>query len=115
VPREDLRKFGVTVDDLRAGRYTDAFVELMTYQAARARSFYRAARATFPRRDARSLVAAEIMGQIYWALLGRIESRRYDVLADRVTVPAGQKVAIAVRCWTATRLGAVAGWRGIAA
>jgi phytoene synthase len=115
LPQEDLRKFGVTAEDLRIGRYTDGFVALMTHQAERARRFYRAARDGFPRRDARSLVAAEIMGQIYWALLGRIEARRFDVFGERVTVPARHKVAIALRCWTATRLGAVAGWRGLAA
>src|SRR6185503_1776566 len=44
VPQEDLRKFGVTTDDLRAGRYREEFVSLMRHQAARARQFYRAAR-----------------------------------------------------------------------
>jgi phytoene synthase len=115
VPRQDLRKFGVTPDDLRAGRYTDGFVFLMAHQAARARRYYRAARDAFPRKDARSLIPAEIMGQIYWALLGRIEACRYRVLDERVTVPAGRKVAIALRCWTAARLGGVAAWRGMAA
>jgi phytoene synthase len=115
VPRQDLRKFGVTPDDLRAGRYTDGFVFLMAHQAARARRYYRAARDAFPRKDARSLIPAEIMGQIYWALLGRIEACRYRVLDERVTVPAGRKVAIALRCWTAARLGTVAAWRGMAA
>ena len=115
VPREDLRKFGVTPDDLRAGRYTDGFACLMAHQAERARRFYRQARAAFPRQDARSLIAAEIMGQIYWALLGRIEAGRFRVLDGRVSVPARRKVAIALRCWTAARLGAVAAWPGMAA
>ena len=115
VPRDDLRKFGVTADDLRVGRYTDAFVFLMAHQAARARRFYRQAREAFPRRDARSLMPAEIMGQIYWALLLRMEASRFRVLEERVTVPARRKVAIALRCWTAARLGGVAGWRGMAA
>jgi hypothetical protein len=30
-------------------------------------------------------------------------------------VPAPRKVAIALRCWTAARLGAVASWPGLAA
>ena len=92
-----------------------AVTKLPAQNLDRARRFYRAARETFPRRDARSLVAAEIMGQIYWALLGRIEARRYRVFGERVTVPATRKVGIALRCWTATRLGGVAGWRGLAA
>jgi phytoene synthase len=115
LPREDLRKFGVTADDLRAARYSEAFVLLMAHQAARARRYYRQARQAFPRRDARSLIAAEIMGQIYWALLLRMEASRYRVLDARVTVPVSRKVTIALRCWTAARLGGVAGWRGMAA
>ena len=105
VPQEDLRKFGVTTEDLRAGRYTDEFVSLMRHQAARARQFYRAARDAFPTADARSLVAAEIMGRIYRALLDEIETRGFRVFEERVTVPTGRKLAIALRCWASARFG----------
>jgi 15-cis-phytoene synthase len=105
VPQEDLRKFGVTTEDLRAGRYSDEFVSLMRHQAARARQFYRAARDAFPTVDARSLVAAEIMGRIYRALLDEIEARGFRVFEERVTVPTGRKLAIALRCWASARFG----------
>jgi phytoene synthase len=105
VPQEDLRKFGVTTEDLRAGRYSDEFVSLMRHQAARARQFYRAARDAFPTADARSLVAAEIMGRIYRALLDEIEARGFRVFEERVTVPTGRKLAIALRCWALARFG----------
>src|SRR5213594_1467286 len=105
LPQEDLRKFGVTADDLRAGRYTDEFASLMRHQAARARQFYRAAQEAFPTADARSLVAAQIMGRIYRALLDEIEARRFRVFGERVTVPIAKKLAIALRCWDAARLG----------
>jgi 15-cis-phytoene synthase len=105
VPQEDLRKFGVTTEDLRAGRYSDEFVSLMRHQAARARQFYRAARDAFPAADARSLVAAEIMGRIYRALLDEIEARGFRVFEERVTVPTGRKLAIALRCWASVRFG----------
>ena len=104
VPQEDLVRFGVTGDDLRAGRYGEAFVALMQHQAARARRFYAAARAAFPAVDARSLVPAEIMGRIYYALLQEIEARRFRVFGERVTLPARRKAAIAVRCWAGARL-----------
>jgi phytoene synthase len=103
VPREDLRTFGVSVEDLREGRHSERFVRLMTHQAERARRFYRAAAAAFPPTDARSLVPAEIMGRIYYALLERLEARRFRVFGDRVTVPARRKLLIALRCWAAAR------------
>jgi len=104
LPQRDLKDFGVSERDLVEGRYGEAFVRLMAHQAARARRFYAAARASYPARDARSLVAAEIMGRIYHALLEEIERRRFAVFGPRVTVPARRKVAIALRCWAGARL-----------
>jgi 15-cis-phytoene synthase len=104
VPQQDLRAFGVSEADLVAGRYDERFAKLMQHQAARARQFYAAAAAAYPPADARSLVAAQIMGGIYRALLDEIEARRFAVFAERITLPARRKVAIAVRCWAAARL-----------
>lgn len=104
LPQEDLRKFGVTVEDLVAGRHTEAFTRLMAHEAARARDFYRRAREAFPAVDARSLVPAQIMGRIYYALLREIEARGFRVFGERVSVPTARKVAIALRCWAGVRL-----------
>jgi phytoene synthase len=103
LPQDDLRSFGVSVDDLHAGRVTEGFRTLMAHEADRARGFYRAAWEAFPAVDARSLVAAEIMGRIYWALLGEIEARGFAVFGERVSLTARRKVAIALRCWAAAR------------
>ena len=59
----------------------------------------RAAAADLPVADARSLVPAEIMGRIYYALLEEIEARRFRVFEHRITVPTRRKLAIALRCW----------------
>jgi phytoene synthase len=104
LPQEDLRKFGVTVDDLVAGRQTDAVTRLMAHEADRARDFYARAREAFPTADARSLVPAQIMGRIYYALLREIEARGFRVFGERVRVPTARKVAIALRCWAGVRL-----------
>src|SRR5947207_1101753 len=40
VPAEDLRRFGVTEDDLRSGNRTEAMLRLMRFEAARARVYY---------------------------------------------------------------------------
>ena len=104
LPQRDLREFGVSEDDLVAGRYGERFVRLMEHQAARARQFYASAAAAYPVSDARSLIAAQIMGGIYRALLDEIEARRFAVFGERITLPARRKVAIALRCWAAARL-----------
>jgi phytoene synthase len=115
IPQEDLRKFGVTVEDLQAGRYTEQFAQLMRHQGERARRFYLAARENYPAGDARALVPAEIMGRIYFALLGEIEARRFQVFGERITVAMGRKVAIALRCWAAARFGSAGSGGGRAA
>jgi phytoene synthase len=105
LPREDLRRFGVTGDDLAAGRYTPQFVALMAWEAARARQYYERAWAALPAADARTLFAAEIMGRTYFALLQALERRRFRVFGARVGVPAPTKLAIALGCWLRARWG----------
>ncbi len=108
IPQEDLRRFGVTAEDLRQGRHTGAFVALMEHQARRARHFYEAAHRSFPAADARTLVAAEIMGRIYFALLRELERRGFRVFDERVSLRTPRKLAIALRTWAETRLGVAA-------
>src|SRR4029453_6770932 len=48
LPQTDLRRFGVTAEDLAKGRYTPQFVDLMTFEAARAREYYQRAWAALP-------------------------------------------------------------------
>jgi len=103
LPQADLRRFGVTAEDLAQGRYTPQFVQLMTFQAGRARDYYQRAWAALPHADARRLFAAEIMGRTYFALLRAIESRSFDVFHGRVTLPTHRRVAIALRCWLGAR------------
>jgi len=105
LPQEDLRRFGVTAEDLAAGHYTPRFVELMTCEAARARQYYERAWAALPDADARSLFAAEIMGRTYFALLRALEARRFRVFGKRVSLPAHRKLAIALSCWIRARWG----------
>jgi len=114
VPQADLRRFGVNPEDLKLGRYTPEFVELMDFQARRARSLYRRAWEALPDADARRLFAAEIMGRIYFALLRTIEARRYRVFDRHISVPIATKLAIALRCWAGARLGAGAVRREVA-
>ncbi len=55
---------------------------LLQFECGRARDYYRRAAAQLPAADAQSLVAAEIMGGIYFAILRRIERSGYDVFSD---------------------------------
>jgi 15-cis-phytoene synthase len=99
LPAEDLVRFGVSEDDLRSGQLTSQVVALLRFECERAHSYYRRAAEHLPSEDARSLVAAEIMGGIYFEILRRIERRGYDVFSSRVRVPRPMRAVIALRLW----------------
>ena len=79
LPQEDLARFGYSEADLRQRKQNDAFIRLMEFEAARAEEFFSRAAALVPREDRRSMVAAEIMGSVYRALLNRMKSDRFRV------------------------------------
>jgi phytoene synthase len=96
LPADELKSYGVTAADLTDGRRSQAFVRMMQYQAARARSHYLRARASLSSYERSKLVIAEIMGDIYYALLERIEARDFDVFGAKTTVSRRDKMRIAL-------------------
>lgn len=104
LPLDELRRFGYPEDDLVRGRYTKAYLELMRFQADRTHAYYRAARAALPRADRRRLVAAEIMGVIYHALLRAIEARRFRVFERRIRLSAPRKLTLALGVYLRAQL-----------
>jgi phytoene synthase len=99
LPAEDLATFGVTVEALEAGRVTPAIRGLLEFECRRAREFYARAARHLPPADRRSLLAAEIMGAIYFEILQRIERSGYDVFSRRIRVPRPHRAVIALRLW----------------
>jgi hydroxysqualene synthase len=83
LPEEDLLLFEVTPADLAAGRRDEAFAELVAFQVARARMWFRRARPLL--RKVGPGLAAEV-GEIWRSgmqTLDRIEAGEVDLLADR--------------------------------
>ena len=104
LPTEDLVRFGVTEEALRLGKVTPQVRALLEFECSRARDYYRRASASLPPADARSLVAAEIMGGIYFEILERIERAGYDVFRERIRVPRPYRALIALRIWARSLL-----------
>jgi phytoene synthase len=102
LPAEDLAQFRVTEQDLRRGRVTPEVASLLQFECERAHDYYQQAAWQLPPVDAGSLVAAEIMGGIYYAILQRIEAANYDVFSRRIRVPRPQRALIALRIWART-------------
>jgi len=79
LPREDMKRFNYTEEDLAARIHDDRFVRLMQFEADRAHEYFRRAAALLPREDRRSMVGAQIMASIYHALLRQMEQDRFRV------------------------------------
>ncbi len=107
LPADELAAFGVGEAELTSGRRSPAFVRLMQFQAARARSHYLRARAALSAHERSKLVIAEIMGDIYYALLEEIEASHVDVFRSKAKVGRRRKMAIAVRNFATAKLRAM--------
>jgi phytoene synthase len=79
LPQEDLAHFHYSETELRDRQYSDRFVRLMDFEAARAREFFSRAAAALPVEDRWRMAPPEIMGSIYRGLLRRMELDRFRV------------------------------------
>lgn len=95
IPQDELEKFGVTEQDLREQRHTEAFKQLMAYQVKRAKSYYDKAFAALPDSDRFSQRTGIIMAEIYHTLLDEIVEENCEVLTKRISLPALRKLWIA--------------------
>jgi phytoene synthase len=108
LPLAELKKFGVTETEILRHEYSDRFVQLAGSVAGRARNFYRRARETLPTEDRRAMVAAELMGSVYWRLLGKLEAKQFNVLGPEPTrLSKAQKFALILRTWLRFAVGAM--------
>ena len=110
LPAEDLRRFNCTKADLAAGVLTGPVKNLLRFECSRAREQYTLAAQAMPPGCARKLVAAEIMGGIYFEILERIERSGYDVFSSRIRVPKPARAFVALSIFMRNRFG-MAGMR----
>jgi len=96
-PLEDLDRFSVDPRDLAAGRKSSALVELMQYEAARAKEYYAQSMPLVGLVRPRNQAALWALIQIYRRLLDRIERSDFDVLRGRISLPAWEKLWVAAR------------------
>jgi len=113
LPLSELARFGVTEQEILDAKYSEHYFALAESVAARARHFYQLARTTLPAEDRRAMVAAELMGAVYWQLLRKLEAARFNVFGPQpVKLSKPEKLALIFTSWlrfvtgaTATRYG----------
>jgi len=107
LPQSELARFKVAEREILNFEYSDRFRALAESVAARARKFYQLARETLPPEDRRSMVAAELMGSVYWRLLRKLERQQFNVFGPKpMRLNKAQKLLLIFRSWCRFVLGA---------
>ena len=96
LPEEDLERFSVRPESFLDAKPSARYRDLMEFEVQRAKSYFALARQSLPPEDRRSMIAAEIMGALYWRLLKRIEQKGYNVFGERIRLPKPLKFWIAL-------------------
>ncbi len=99
LPMEDLRRFGVSEDELAGGRPADRVGELISFEAERAKGYYVRALPLFGLVGRDSQAGLRTMMEIYWGILSRIAADPLAVYRTRVGLSGAGKLAIAVRAF----------------
>jgi phytoene synthase len=99
LPQEDLRRFGVTDEDIKAGRMTDAMHNLLQFQVERAEGYYAEARKLAPLVHPRGRPSLSVMMGIYHGILEAVVHQNYDVFRKRARVSTPRKLAILGGAW----------------
>jgi len=100
LPQSELKKFNVNDAEILDSKYSDRYFALAASVADRAKGFYHLARLTLPPEDRHSMVAAELMGSVYWQLLQKLERQQFNVFSPqpvRITRP--QKLILIFSAW----------------
>ncbi len=97
LPAEDLERFAVTPEDLREGRRSEEVLNLLRFEAARARQYYNDSQPLLDLIHPRSRPSLWALISIYSSLLDRIVGVNYDVFTRRVRLSPLEKSWIVVR------------------
>ena len=100
LPLAELKKFGVTEEEILRQEYSDGFARLADAVAGQAKDFYRRAQQILPVEDRHAMVAAELMGAVYWRLLKKLEYQKFNVFGPKpARLNKVQKTMLVLRAW----------------
>ena len=94
LPEEDLAKFGLAPEELLGKPDPARFRPLLSFEADRAREFYKAGDELLPHIAEDSQPALWVLVNIYRRLLDKIARRRYDVFGTRISLTVSEKLCI---------------------
>lgn len=97
IPQQELSQFRVPAGDIFGNKYSSDFHRLMQFQAERAHHYYDLAERCLPDNERRNMLVSEIMKNIYYRLLLKIEENRFGVLDAPIRLSTPNKFWITLR------------------
>lgn len=97
LPLEDLRRFGVSEEDIAGNRNTAAFCAMMKFEVERARDWFRQGLPLVGKVDGELAVDIELFTRGGQEILDAIERQGFAVLGNRPSISKGRKLALVVR------------------
>lgn len=103
LPQEDLEKFKVTEKQIFANELNENFIELMKFQIARAREFYKKGERGISLLEKDSRFCVLLASRIYGQILDEIEKQNYNVFQKRAHTSKSQKLLSVPQIWREAR------------
>ena len=97
LPLEDLRRFGVTGDDIAQLRATPQFVAMMKFEVERAREWFERGLPLVKMVDRELAVDLELFSRGGQEILNAIERQGFDVLRSRPVISKPRKLMLVLR------------------
>jgi len=94
IPLEDMRRFGVSEEDIANRRFTAAFGELLKFECDRTKALFAEGMKLCGMVDRRVRLDIEMFSRGGQEIIRRIESQGYDVLTSRPEIPKKRQLAM---------------------
>ncbi len=99
LPLDELDRFGYSEEDLKAGIVNEAFRNLMTFQAWRARRHFQSGLQLMPHLSLRSRTSPAVLAALYQRILDRIEATGFNVFDGRMSLNTREKYLLTATTW----------------
>jgi len=96
LPAERLRRFEVTIDDLRAGEITEPIRALLADHADRAAEILGRGRQLSASLPSGGRRCTRLLAELYGRVLERIRQANFDVFSSRIGLPRREKIGLLV-------------------
>ncbi len=106
IPLDLLQQHGLKEEDILNGVYSQKYYAVANQLANKSAYHYKQARHFLPIEDKKSMIAAELMGEVYWRLLKILRKKNYNVFIEkRIKLCKLEKIFLGLRAIISAKIG----------